>query len=329
MNAILKPILSVLMTFLPPRYRAEGAKLRAAGMVGAILQCVAAMGYLVYRFYIFSWERAGIIGTPVDTPSNLPEVNNNFGPGIFMMAEFIFTPINAFLLYLFFEGLVRYLAARISDQILGILPLYAISGIHGLIDKARYRKYVGELVPDKAVPGTGKEGYDLKIYSCRAKLHWNPYIAVEYEGVHYQYFKEEYGAAPRRFIYYLRKQPLGVAAAVVDRYDIKNVLKPEPEKWAGTPTLWDKAFPNWNQPPIIPDEIVRGTSRSDYDLKIYSCRRKDDWNTYVTIEFEEQWYQLVKDEKGTKSHPFVYYLRKAHQTRPAVVIRKYSGGPGM
>jgi hypothetical protein len=102
-------------------------------------------------------------------------------------------------------------------------------------------------------------------------------------------------------------------------------LKPETDKWAGTPTVWEKAFPKWYTPPIVPDEIVRGTSRSDYDLKIYSCRRKDDWSTYLTIEFEEQWYQLIKDEKGTKSHPFVYYLRKTPQTRLAVVIRKYSG----
>jgi hypothetical protein len=315
------------MTFLPPRYRAKNAKLRAAGMVGAVLECTAAMVYLIFRFYIFSWERAAIIGNGVNTPSNLPEVNDNFGGGIFMMAEFIFNPINAFLLYLFFEGLVRYWAVRISDQIVGTLPLYVISGIHGLIDKAKYRKYVGELVPDKPVPGTGKDGYDLKIYSCRAKLHWNPYIAIKFEGVYYQYFKEEYGAPPRRFIYYLRKQPVGNAAAVVDHYDIKDVLKPEPDKWAGTPTLWDKAFPNWNAPPLVPDELVPGTARSDYDLKIYSCRRKSDWNRHVTIEFEEQWYQLIKDEKGTKSHPFVYYLRKAPQTRPAVVIRKYNSEP--
>jgi hypothetical protein len=52
-------------------------------------------------------------------------------------------------------------------------------------------------------------------------------------------------------------------------------------------------------------------------------RRKDEWNSYVAIEFEEQWYRLIKDEKGTKSHRFVYYLRKASETRPAVVIRKY------
>ena len=87
-------------------------------MLAGILQFSAAMTYLVYRFYIFSWQRAGIIGPGVDTPSNLPEINarSDAGTGIFMIAEFIFNPLNAFLLYLFYEGLVRYLAARISHQ---------------------------------------------------------------------------------------------------------------------------------------------------------------------------------------------------------------------
>ena len=324
MDTLIQPLLSVLMTFLPPRYRPENVKLRGAGMAGALIQCGLAMGYLLFRFYIFSLERAGIIGPGVNTPSNLPEVNATTGGGVFMMAEFIMTPINAFLLYEFFEGVVRYLAASISDQIIGILPLYAVSGIHGLIDKAKYKEYVGKLVPDNVARGSGKEGYDLKVYSCRPKLKWNPYMTVEFEGVFYQYFKEEYGAAPRRFVYYLRKQHVGVPAVVIDHYKIDDVMKPEADKWAGTPTLWEKAFPKWNQPPIVPDEIVRGTARSDFDLKIYSCRRKDDWNTHITIEFEEQWYQLIRDEKGTEAHPFVYYLRKAAETRPAPVIRKYS-----
>ena len=57
----MKQVLAVLMTFLPPRYRAEGARLQYHAMVAAIVQMGAAIGCLVYRFYIFSWIRAGII----------------------------------------------------------------------------------------------------------------------------------------------------------------------------------------------------------------------------------------------------------------------------
>src|SRR5205807_792400 len=119
--------------------------------------------------------------------------------------------------------------------------------------------------------------YDLKVYSCRAKLSWNPYMTVENEGGFYQYFKEEYGSPPRRFVYYLRKSPQGLPVVVIDHYKIDNVLAPEPDKWAGTPTLWDRAFPKRNLSPLVPDEVIRGgNARQDYDPKISSCRPKPD-----------------------------------------------------
>src|ERR1051325_2831893 len=91
MKGIVQHTLSFLMTFLPPRYRGEGARLRSEAMVASLFQCAVAMSYLIFRFMIFSWQRAGIIGPGVDTPSNLPEINarSDAGAGIFMMAEFI------------------------------------------------------------------------------------------------------------------------------------------------------------------------------------------------------------------------------------------------
>src|SRR5215831_20106089 len=67
MKPALEYLLSILMTYLPPRYRAQAAKLRGPTMIAGILQCGLAMGYLLYRFYIFSWERAGLIGSGVNT----------------------------------------------------------------------------------------------------------------------------------------------------------------------------------------------------------------------------------------------------------------------
>jgi hypothetical protein len=314
---------------LPPRYRGRFPSLEGAGhqlaFASGLAQCVVLTAVYLVRFVQFGRgdvEIAHILMQIADKRGYV--VFPTPAAGMVVVAEFFFKPVNLILFYLFFEGLVR-TAAGIAGDKMGTLPLYVIAGIHDLIDKRKYKQYVGELIPDHLARGGEKQGYDLKVYSCRPKLHWNPYMTVEFEGIHYQYFKEEYGAAPRRFIYYLRKQHVGIPAVAIDHYKIDDVLKPEPDKWAGTPTVWDKAFPNWNLPPVVPDQIVRSTPRSDYDLKIYSCRRKEDWNTYVTIEFEEQWYQLIKDEKGTKAHPFVYYLRKAPQTLPAVVIRKYIG----
>jgi hypothetical protein len=217
-------VLGVLMTFLPPRYRSHDAGLRGEAMTAGILEFLSALGVLLYRFFIFSWQRAGLIGLPVDAPSNRPEVNAVFGGGVFMMADFLFTPLNAFLVYLFFEGVIRVMSALVGHQVFGTLPLYVISGVHGLVDKARYKRYLGPLVADEVVRGGPRQSHDLKVYSCRPKLHWNPYMTVQFEGEFYQYFKEEYGPPPRRFIYYLRKNPVGRIVVVVDQYRVDSEL---------------------------------------------------------------------------------------------------------
>jgi hypothetical protein len=64
----------------------------------------------------------------------------------------------------------------------------------------KYKQYIGELVPGHVVKGGEKQGFDLKVYSCRPKLNWNPYITVEFEGIFYRCFKEKHGEAPRRFV---------------------------------------------------------------------------------------------------------------------------------
>jgi hypothetical protein len=330
MKGLLEYIGSIFVTLLPPRYRKD-TMLRGPAITSGIAQTVVMMSALAIRLVLFSRE-ADIFQQSGLSPELIYEAAGKvgekaaYGSGIFLIINFIFRPLNMFILYLALEGVVRALAALVGHQVMGSLPLYAISGIHTLIDKKKYKDYIGKMVRDQVVRGGEKQGYDLKVYSCRPKLHWNPYMTVEFEDQFYQYFKEEHGTAPRRFIYYLRKSPTGRAVVVIDHYRIDDVFKPEPDKWAGTPGLWERMFPNWNRPPLAPDEIVRAKGgRADYDLKIYSCRRKEDWNSYVTIEFEEKWYQLVRDEKGTKTHPFVYFLRKASQTRPSVVIRKYDG----
>jgi hypothetical protein len=328
MNAFLTYIGSIFITLLPPRYRTS-TTLRGPALICSVTQVLIALFALVIRLMMFVGSHLGEDqpGLPKGAAELIFLKYGDAGTmltGPFALVDFWIRPLNMMLGYFVFEGVVRFGSALVGHQVIGSLPFYAISGIHGLIEKKKYKAYIGELVPDHVAPGGEKQGYDLKVYSCRPKLNWNPYMTIEFEGVLYRYFKEEYGAAPRRFIYYLRKQHVGVPAVVIDHYKIDDVLKPEPDKWASTPALWERAFPKWCTPPIIPDEVVRGTARSHYDLKIYSCRRKEDWNTYVTIEFEEQWYQLIQREKGTKAHPFVYYLRKAPQTRPAVVIKKYS-----
>jgi len=309
----------MLLSFLPQRYRRDRALLSET-IAAAVLQGFAVAVILGGRFVIFAWQRAGILGPPTDTPSNLPEVNAVRGSGIFMMAEFIFQPLNLLLLYLIYEAVVRFGSAFISHQVLGSLPFYCIGKVHDFIDRRRLGGYLGELIVDDIVRSSG----GLLIRSCRPKLHWNPYMTVEYEGEFYQMIREEPGKAPRRFTYHLKKNHVGRIVVAIDHYDPASVLEPAP-----TTSALQQMWASWRpmlklKAPLVEDVVVRGGGeRQDYTLKIYSCRAKSEWTAYVAIEFEDELYELIREEKMPGPREFVYFLRKIRAGRSAAVVRRY------
>jgi len=229
MKVILSFALGVIVGFLPPRYRPELD--RSAGIASGIAEIWIAALLLIFRAITFMQSKADVDFRTAAVVAG----SSIFGSGIFVLVEFWLTPLHLLLFYFMIEGIVRTCAAFASHQVIGLSPLYIVSSIHDRIDKRRYERSLGPLVADEIV--RGEHDYALKVYSCRPKLHWNPYMTVEFDGEFFQYFKEEYGSLPRRFIYYLRRNPLGRAVVVVDRYQPDNVLKPEPDKWAGTPNL--------------------------------------------------------------------------------------------
>src|SRR5262249_13996772 len=154
--------------------------------------------------------------------------------------------------------------------------------------------------------------------SCRPKLTWNPYITIEFESKFYQMFREELESGPRQFSYYLRNNPTGRLVVVIDHYKPDNVLLPVADKWAGKTGFLQRLVQKWKLPPVVPDHIVQGGEKDSFDLKISSCRAKSDWDIHVIIEFQERHYQLIKQERGARNRPYVYYLRTRAETRPGV-----------
>jgi hypothetical protein len=321
LRGFLQFIGGVGMSFLPPRYR-PGQRLKFETMTGAMVQGLGTMTFLVYRFMIFSWQRAGIIGSPVDTPSNMPEVNANYGTGVFALAEFVMQPLNMLLLYLFYEAVVRFVGAWVSDQVLGSLPLYLVSWVHGLIDKGAYQRYIGARILDEVI----RTHDGLVVRSSRPKVHWNPYMTIEYDDEFYQMVKEDLGEKPRRFVYHLKKNPVGRIVVTIDHYKADDVLKPPPRDATALQQMGEDMISKvkqQRQAPLVEDLLVRGGARQGYDLKIYSCRPKPDWNSYVAIEFEDVLYELFKQECASRPREFVFFLRKAPMNKPAVVVRRY------
>lgn len=142
--------------------------------------------------------------------------------------------LNPFLpfVFLMFEGIVRMLAAVGPGQILPTLPLQIVAWIHDAMDGKARKIEMGPVLIDVVERGDGK-AFDLCVLSCRAKEHWNPYMTIRYEGDFYQMFRQEWMTGPRRFAYFLRKNPEWRHVVVVYEYRPDDVLNPRhvPVRW--------------------------------------------------------------------------------------------------
>ena len=74
--------------------------------------------------------------------------------------------------------------------------------------------------------------------------------------------------------------------------------------------------------PLVVDRIDRGKG-TPYDLRVSSCRPKPHWNPYMTVRFEEEFYQMFKEDVGSGNLQFVYLLRKHPVGRVVVVVYEY------
>jgi hypothetical protein len=67
-------------------------------------------------------------------------------------------------------------------------------------------------------------------------------------------------------------------------------------------------------------EIAEG---KPHDLRVLSCRPKTHWNPFMTIHFEGEFYQMLREEAVTGARKFAYFLRRNPATRLIVVVYEY------
>lgn len=61
-------------------------------------------------------------------------------------------------------------------------------------------------------------------------------------------------------------------------------------------------------PPVV-DTVERGDGKQ-YDLRIASCRARANWDRLMTVAYEDEFYEVVKEERLARPRPHVYLLRK-------------------
>jgi hypothetical protein len=215
---------STVLAFFPPRYQSDKVA-RGPALASALFEGFLAVSFMIGRIYVFV-PHAGLV------PSKLANQLFDKNGGNFMAANavagaanFWLDPIVVVCLYFFFESVVRYFAAIEGSRTIGTLPLYTISIVHGLVDKVAHQQYLGGLIVDQIVPGDEQQDYAFQVRSCRPKLDWNRYVTVEFRGEFFECFREDQGPLPRRFIYYLRKSPVGRLVVVIRNYKPDEVLR--------------------------------------------------------------------------------------------------------
>ena len=319
----------LLLSLLPKRYRdrlpaSAHADLRQGAMVSGLSVALVGLGILIHRYLAFLQVRVSDLGQrAIDRGAEGVLANRvvHFGMGAVAAAEYLFHPWTLLLIYFTVEGVARFLAALITEEITGTLPLYALAWVEGRFRRARAERALGPRVPD-IVEEVYSPDYDLRIFSCRRKRNWDRMITVSWEDKFYEVLDEQPGRASHHYVYRLRKSPPGRIVRALHPYDPQEVMAEEARQpgflsWlSGVAQKRLAAIRAPDEPP--PPDIVESVRGADYQLRIASARPKPEWNGLITIEYHHEHFGVFEQKQGTPAYPYVYHLRKLS---PGEIIR--------
>ncbi|HEU5403409.1 MAG TPA: hypothetical protein VFU86_18785 [Terriglobales bacterium] len=221
------------VVLLPERFRKKWlpqwhGNLRTSAVVSGVLQSLTALGVLVARYPRFVNEQVAQIDVRVI--NGMAEKGGDTavrGIGIILLAAYVLLPTSILLIYFAFEGVVRFVAAVTTGEVVGTLPL-ALVDMAGQKWSAYYsEKKQGPRVPDLvSVPPIDGSGYDLSIASCRQKPGWDHLMTITYNEALYEVVDYVEGDEPRKHVYLLRLAPIHKVVRGLHNYDPEEVVKP-------------------------------------------------------------------------------------------------------
>jgi hypothetical protein len=153
-------------------------RLARAATISGILESVLALGALVEWYSIYVTFTAKAINQ-----SALPGGGND-RIGMFGYVWFWLNSVTWIVGYFGLEGVTRSLAALVTGEAYGTLPLCAVDYLFRRAIRPRPKPEL-QLVADEISPGEATTS-DLKIPSCRAKPDWNYPFTVRYAGAYFQ-----------------------------------------------------------------------------------------------------------------------------------------------
>ncbi len=229
---MLNLIVSVFLSLLPKAWRgswstAWDVDLARGALFSGILECVACGILFGFRYLRFLDARVGDMTMQVvarDATMALSSTSVQFGMGFITLLDYMIRPMSVVLMYFSFEGVVRFAAALISDEVVGTMPLHVVAWAQQRASQARAERAMGPRIADEIQPGDG-EGYAFRILSCRPKPGWDHLITVSFHDELHEVVGQERGVSPRPYVYLLRPAPAHKIVRGLEQYDPEAVLR--------------------------------------------------------------------------------------------------------
>jgi len=249
-------VLGLALSVLPRRWRAPSLLEQAipwvrCAILSGLLESLLAMLALIswYSHSVATWAANALDSALRGGPeASVPGQAIGFSALVLWCLH----PFTWFIAYFVVEGMVRFLAALSTEQILPSWPLVIADWSYGKLTQRpnegdalhtpnakqqmqslaaavrRSAKTAGltELRDELLEPAEGGDAI-LEIHSWRPKAEWTPPRVVRVGGVYYRLEAAAEGSRPRPFIYRLRRLPAGVPG--------RNVLLYEPPRAMESP----------------------------------------------------------------------------------------------
>lgn len=221
---MLERLRDIALSFCPAwvrkRYRpnSQVTVLRASILAG-ILQAILCSWWLFLGYRAFWYMRARQYG-PILNRAN--ETTQAWFGGIFWIEYILFHPLAQLLLYLAFEGLVRFAGGLCTQEVIPSLPVTLAFAVKTKLSKREERRELEQL---DSIPDTFEmlDGDRFRIASARPRPNWNAKMTIEIRGECYEVEQEEKGAPPRTHVYLLRRAPIGKIRRGYEQYSVPPI----------------------------------------------------------------------------------------------------------
>jgi hypothetical protein len=215
-------ILGPIFALLPRRWRervlrSTPGRVARAATISGILESVLSLLALVGWYSIY----ATLASEAIDHSSSGASAGSE-RIGLFGYVWFWMNPITWVVAYFILEGVTRSLAALVTGEAYGTMPLCVMDYLFRRMKRGRAKPEL-PLVPDEITPGDA--ACDMKVASCRARLDWTYPFTIRYSGAYFQVVARiDLGAGPRPYVYSLRRLPHGEIAQGLKEYHPDDIL---------------------------------------------------------------------------------------------------------